>query len=303
MAEETALDWALLRDFLVVAEAGSLSAGARELGVSQPTLSRRIQALERRFGAELFSRTSRGLERTEAGDSLLERARRIGEDVREIELAMTGRDAALAGPVRITATEAIALHWVTPVLAGFQAEHPAIEIDLVPQTQLLDLLRREADIAVRLGRPRQADLVARKACDLSYGLYASRHYLERHGRPEGVEDLAAHQGVGFDEALRGRGAAGWLEELLERGRIVFRSDSTLAQAAALRAGYGIGGQARYFADADPELERVIPELEVSIGVWLVTHAGLRRSARIRAVFDQLAQRFAADRDAFAGRGG
>lgn len=301
LATADPLDWTLLRDFLAVAEAGSLSAAARRLGVSQPTLSRRIGALEQRFGAQLFERTSRGLERTEAGESLLDLARRMEDEVREIELAMTGRDAALAGPVRLTATEGLAFFWLTPALARFQAEHPAIEIAIVPQTQLLDIQRRQADVAVRLGRPRQAELVARKACDLAFALYASTDYLDRHGRPQRTEDLRDHQGVAFDEALRTRGAAAWLEERVERGRVAFRSDSTQAQTAAVRAGFGIGGLARFFADPDPRLERVLPDQEVLIDVWLVTHAGLRRNARIRAVFDFLAERFAADRDAFAGR--
>ena len=298
------LDWGLLRDFLAVAEAGSLSAGARSLGVSQPTLSRRVAALEQRLGSELFWRGSRGLERTEAGELLLGRARRRAEEVRELEIAMTGRDDALAGPVRVTSTEGLALHWLTPALADFQAGHPAIEIAIAPQTQLLDLLRREADIALRLGRPRQPDLVARKVFDMAFALYASRRYLDRRGRPQQPEDLAGHQGVGFDEGLSGRGPASWVEELLAPGRIAFRSDSTQAQNAAVRAGFGIGGQACYFADADRELERVLPELVISIDVWLVTHAGLRRNARIRAVFDFLADRLESDRDAFeSGRAG
>jgi DNA-binding transcriptional LysR family regulator len=295
------LDWTSLRDFLAVAEAGSLSGAAQRLAVSQPTLTRRMAALEQRLRAELFRRTPRGVELTEAGESILQPARQMQQEAQALELAVSGRDAALAGPVRVTATEGIGIHWLTPALAELQAEHPAIEIEVVIQNEALNLLRREADIALRLGRPRQADLVGRRLAELAFGLYASQAYLARHGRPASRADLARHRGVSFDEALQHRRPAVWLEPLLSAGSIAFRSNSLQAQVAAMRAGYGIGSAARFIAERFPELERVLPGEETSLDVWLVTHAGLRRSARIRAVFDFLAERLAAARDAFAGR--
>jgi DNA-binding transcriptional LysR family regulator len=295
------LDWTSLRDFLAVAEAGSLSHAARRLGVSQPTLTRRMAALEERLRTELFRRTARGVELTEAGESLLEPARQMQLEAHSAELAVLGRDTALAGAVRVTATEGIGIHWLTPTLAEFQAAHPAIEIDVVIQNEPLNLLRREADIALRLGRPRQADLVGRKLGELAFGLYASRAYLERHGRPSSREDLREHRGVAFDEALQDRHPAVWLEPLLSAGSIAYRTNSLLAQIAAMRAGYGIGAAARFIAERYPELERVLFDEETWLDIWLVTHAGLRRSARIRAVFDFLAERLAAAGDLFAGR--
>ncbi len=295
------LDWTSLRDFLAVAELGSFSRAARRLGVSQPTLTRRIAALEARFRTELFRRSSRGVQLTEAGESMLQPARQMQEEAAAVEIAVSGRDAALAGAVRVTATEGLGVAWLTPALAEWQAEHPAIEIDVVIQNEALNLLAREADIALRLGRPRQANLVGKRLARLAFGLYASRAYLARHGRPASGASLSAHRIVGFDDALKHREPSLWLETALAQGRIAYRSNSLLAQIAAMRAGYGIGGCACVIGDADPELERVLPEEETSLEVWLVTHEGLRRSARIRAVFDFLAGRLAAARDDFAGR--
>jgi DNA-binding transcriptional LysR family regulator len=232
---------------------------------------------------------------------MLEPARRMQQEAEAALVAVSGRDQALAGPVRLTATEGFAMHWLPRELAAIQARHPAIEIQLLVQNTVLDLLRREADIALRLGRPRQADLVGKKVADMDFALFASREYLERAGTPSRVEDLRHHQGVAYDEATRQRGPGAWLEGLLGRGRIVFRSNSIQTQLAAIRDGWGIGGQVPYFAARDG-LVRILPEVRVVTDLWLVTHAGLRRSARIRAVFDHLAQRFEAHRAELAPSG-
>lgn len=294
------LEWTALRDFLAVAEAGSLSAAARRLGVSQPTLTRRMAALEERLGAELFLRTPRGLELTDAGEAILEPARHMEQEARAVEVAVTGRDRALAGPVRITATEGLAIDWLTPELAVFQRSHPEIEIQFLIRNTNVNLLEREADIAVRLGRPRQVDLVARRVGDLAYGLYASRAYLDERGRPQNDDDLRQHQAVVFDELLKHAQLGSWLERSLGPARIVFRANSLQAQLAAMRAGYGIGAQAPFIASRRAELERVLPDRSLLLDIWLVTHPGLRRSARMRAVYDFLIERFEVARCALAG---
>ena len=293
------LEWTALRDFLAVAEAGSLSAAARRLGVSQPTLTRRMAAFEGRLGAELFLRTPRGLELTESGEAILEPARRIEEEVHAVEVAVTGRDQALAGSVRITATEGLGIDWLTPELAVFQRAHPAIEIAFLIRNTNVNLLEREADIAVRLGRPRQVDLVARRVGSLAYGLYAAESYLDARGRPRNDDDLRGHQAVVFDELLRHAGLGAWLERSLGPARIVYRANSIQAQLSAMRAGYGIGAQAAFIASRRRELERVLPERSLLLEIWLVTHPGLRRSARMRAVYDFLLERFEVARDALA----
>jgi DNA-binding transcriptional LysR family regulator len=165
----------------------------------------------------------------------------------------------------------------------------------------LNLLQREADIAVRLSRPLQADLVARKVGELAFGLYASRDYLERHGRPTSPDDLAQHRCVAFDEATSwhsGPGAS--LQRALSAATVAFRANSGQAQLAAIRAGCGVGAAVRFLAERHPELEPVLPGSDIALELWLITHPALRRSARMRAVFDFLVQRFADARELFGG---
>jgi DNA-binding transcriptional LysR family regulator len=298
------LDWTALRDFLAVAETGSLSRAARRLGVSQPTLTRRMAALEARLRTELFRRTARGVELTEAGELVLPAARQMEQEAHGVEIAISGRDAALAGVVRVTSTEGLGIHWLTPALAEFQLAHPAIEIQLLVQNQVLNLLQREADIAVRLSRPLQPDLVGRKVGELGFGLYASKEYLARRGRPAALKDLARHRSVAFDESARwltGPGAE--LERALSAASVAYRANSGQAQLAAIRAGCGIGVAVRFLARRHADLERVLPDVELSLELWLITHPAMRRSARIRAVFDFLSQRFEASRELLAGTGG
>lgn len=294
------LNWSSMKDFLAVAECGSLSEAARRLGVSQPTLTRRMAALENSLRAEIFRRSPRGLVLTEAGEALLEPARQMQAGAQAAELAVSGRDLTLEGLVRITATEGLAVAWLIPTLSGFRSQQPHIDVEVIVRNTALNVLRREADIALRLGRPQQAELVARRMCDLTLGLYASRGYIEEMGRPETQADLARHRGVAFDEGDVYTGAGAFLEKGLGDARVVFRANTLGAQRAAIRAGMGIGGQTCFIADRDPELVRVIPETEVRFEIWLVTHPGLRRSARIRAMYDFLAEQLEQSAAMFAG---
>jgi DNA-binding transcriptional LysR family regulator len=295
-----ALNWSILKDFLAVAESGSLSAAARSLGVSQPTLTRRMAALEESLRAELFHRNPRGLELTEAGEALLGPAQQMREAAHAAELAVSGRDLSLAGSVRITATEGLATEWLTPELADFRRLQPRIDVEIIVRNTGLNVLRREADIAIRLGRPQQAELVARRIAHLVLGLYGSHDYLEQRGVPRTLEDLARHHAVAFDEGDLYTGAGGFVEKALGAAHVVYRANTLAAQRAAIRAGFGVGGQTCFIADRDPQLVRVLPEHEVRFEVWLVTHPGLRRSARIRALYDFLGERLAAARPLLAG---
>jgi len=296
------LEWSWLRDFEAVAETGSLSEAARALGVSQPTLTRRMAALEEHLGAELLRRGPRGVELTETGEAILQPVRRMREEAGRVDLVATGRDAALSGAVRVSATEGLASHWCTPVLRDFQRAHPGIRIEIDVRNRNANLSRREADVAIRLGRPRQQELVARRVGDVALGLYAASEYLELFGRPGSREALAGHACVGLDEAINDTAAGRWIEGTIGAGRVVFRATSLMTQLEAVRSGWGIGAASIFIASEVPGIERVLEEVEHSIDVWLVTHPGLRRSARIRAVFDFLAERFAADRERLAGQG-
>ena len=294
-------NWSALKDFLAIAEVGSLSGAARQLGVSQPTLTRRVAGLEESLGAELFRRSPRGLELTEAGEAILPHAQRMAEGAGELELAVSGRDRALAGLVRITATEGVALEWLTPALAGFREGQPHIDVEIIVRNTAVNVLRREADIAIRLGRPRQAGLVARKVADLGLGLYASRSYLEGRGHPRTRADFVGHQAVAFDEVDRYTGAGSWLEKHVDGAHVVYRANTLGAQLAAIRAGFGVGGQACFIAERYPDLVRLLPENRIDLEIWLVTHPGLRRSARMRAMYDFLADALTAARPLLAGR--
>jgi DNA-binding transcriptional LysR family regulator len=294
-------DWAWLRDFAAVAEGGSLSAAARRLGISQPTLTRRVAALEERLGSEVLHRGPRGVQLTEIGEAILPMVRRIRDEIAQIELTAGGRDAALAGTVRISATEGLANHWCTPLLRELQRAHPGIDIEIDVRNRNANLVQREADIGIRLGRPRQADLVARRVADVALGLYASADYVARCGQPTTREELAAHACVGYDESIRDTETGRWIEGLVAGGRVVFRANSLTTQLEAIRCGWGIGVASVFLAREDPRLVRVMQDVELSIDLWLVTHPGLRRSARIRAVYDFLAARFEADRNRLAGR--
>jgi len=295
------LDWGWLRDFGVVAEEGSLSEAARRLGVSQSTLTRRMAALEDELGSEVLRRGPRGIQLTETGEAILEPIRRMSGEVRQVDLVATGRDATLSGSVRISTTEGLANHWLTPTLRDFQRAHPAIHFEMDVRNRNANLLRREADIAIRLGRPRQQELVARRMAELRVGLFASTAYLERYGRPATRAELAEHRTICFDETLRDTGVGSWIEKHLGGGNVVYRANGLMTQLEAVRCGWGIGFSSLFIARGLPELERVVEEVEHAIDLWLVTHPGLRRSARIRAVYDFLAERLEADCEHLAGR--
>lgn len=295
------LDWTALRDFLAVAEAGSLSAAAKRLRVSQPTVSRRIAALETDLEARLFNRTPRGLELTEAGETILEHARRMDQEALAVARAATGTDSGLEGTVRLSATEGIGVEWLTRELSAFRDAYPGIRVELLIDNAAANLLRREADIAVRLFRPQQADLIARRVGHHVLGLFAAAEYLARRGTPARVEELAAHDIVGYDESIGHVAQAKWLLRHVSAEQLVFRSNSLLSQLQATRAGIGIGTHSALIGNRDPGLVRVLPEIDVTRqDIWLVTHPDLRRSARIRAMFDFLAELITTHRAELAG---
>ncbi|MFN4192804.1 MAG: LysR substrate-binding domain-containing protein, partial [Tabrizicola sp.] len=191
-------DWSLIRSFLAVAEAGSLSAAARTTGTSQPTLGRHIHAIEAALEVPLFTRTALGLTLTEAGEALLPAARAMQAAAAELALTARGRAEGLAGTVRITASRVVSHSILPPILARLRAEEPGIQIDLVPSDTTENLLFGEADIALRMYRPTQPDLVARQIGALPLGLYAARSYLDRRGRPASTDDLMGHDFIGQD---------------------------------------------------------------------------------------------------------
>lgn len=282
------LDWTLLRAFLAVAETGSLSAAARRLGASQPTLGRQIRTLEVELGTELFHRQPRGLALTETGAVLLAPARAMGEAAGQIALVAAGQDARLEGTVRITASHAFSVYHLPPILARIRAAEPGIGIELVPSDATTNLLYREADIALRMYRPTQLDLVTRHIADLPLALIASRDYLRRRSTPQVPEDLLDHDVIGYDTSPMiedGFRQAGFP---VTRDFFKLRTDDNIAYLEMIRAGCGIGFSQVSVARADPSL--VILDLGLAIPtlpLWLTAHEAMRQTPRIRRVWDLL----------------
>jgi DNA-binding transcriptional LysR family regulator len=288
------LDWSLIRSLLAVAEAGSLSAAARATGISQPTLGRHVQAAEAALGVPLFTRVAQGLVLTEAGQALMPAAKAMQAAAAELALTAAGRVTGIAGSVRITASRVVSHTILPPILAQLRAEEPGIQIDLVPSDTSENLLFGEADIALRMYRPTQGDLVARHVGDLALGLYAARTYLDRVGRPTSPEDLMRLEFVGEDRQDQIIRVMGRLGIAVSRSFFPVRCDDPLAYNALIQAGCGLGGMLRRLGDADPALERidVIPDLP-SLPVWLTAAPQLRQSPRLRRVWDALATGFTA----------
>ena len=297
------MDWSILRDFIAVAETGGLSQAARRLRVSQPTLSRRIAALEAQLKAQLFQRTPRGLSLTDAGEQVLAGARRVEEEALAIERQADAAQQTLTGTVRITVTEALGSLWLPKHLAAFHAKYPGVCVEVLVDNRTVNLVRREADIAIRLFRPDQPDLIARHAGELVMGLYGTKDYLARHGEPKSLIELKNHLLVGFDETTGARNkAVKRLERCFMPDKIIHRSSSFIGQLSATRAGIGLGIHDCFLADPDPSLQRVLPDiLDHRLEIWLVTHADMRRSARIRAVYDFLGTALAADHAQMVGK--
>lgn len=287
-------DWTLIRSFLAVAEAGSLSAAARGTGISQPTLGRHVQAVEAALQVQLFTRTAQGQALTEAGRALLAPARAMQAAAAELALTAKGHAAGIEGTVRITASRVVSQVILPRILARIRAEEPGIQIDLVPSDTTENLLFGEADIALRMYRPTQPDLVARQIGEVPLGLYAAKAYLDRRGRPAKVDDLMSHDFIGQDrmeQIIRVMRMLG-----MDVGRSFFpvRCDDPVTYVELVRAGCGLGGILRAVGDPDPALERInlIPDLP-SLPVWLTAAPRLRQSPRLRRVWDILAAAFPA----------
>ncbi len=280
-------DWNLYRTFLAVLRERSLSGAARRLGLTQPTVSRHVDALEQAIGADLFLRSQRGLLPTELALELEPLAATLASTASTLARTASGRAAEVRGDVRITASEVVGVEHLPPILTRLRRDHPGLVIELVLSNAIDDLLRREADIAVRMVEPTQEALVARKLPPMALGLHAHRAYLERHPAPASLQDLAGHDLIGFDRetpAIRAMLAT----FPLARPDFALRVDNDLAQLAAIRAGFGLGMCQVAVARRDPDLVRVLADtLTIELGLWVVMHEDLRTSARCRTVFAAL----------------
>ncbi|WP_417597881.1 LysR family transcriptional regulator [Pararhodobacter oceanensis] len=287
---QAAPDWTLLQAFLAVADAGSLSAAARATRQSQPTMGRHIKQLEAQLGIALFRRIPSGLEPTEAALPLVEVALSMAENAARLTRMAEGRQEGLRGTVRITASRILSQYTLPPILARLRIAEPEIQIELVPSDTSENLLFREADIALRMYRPEQLDIIARHIADLPIGLYAAKSYLLRRGTPQSAEDLIDHDFIGYDRderILRMMRAMGFE---VSRDFFALRCDDQTVYWELTRAGCGIGGSQVTVAEDDPLLERVLPDLELpALPLWLAAPQALRSNPRIRRVWDFLAE--------------
>lgn len=288
-----AFDWNQARALVAVADLGSLSAAGRALGLTQPTVGRQIAALEEELGLVLVERTRRALVLTDAGRQVVEAARSMAEAGLRLSLVASGQAQAITGTVSISATDMYA-HYVLPqILRHLHAIAPGLEIELISSNEISDLKRREADIAVRHVRPADGELIGRHLRDVTAHLYAARSYLDIHGRPGSVADLAGESFVAFgNKAEMVRYLQMYGINASERN-IRFSSANGTVAWEGVRKGLGYGFMAVDFIPFAPEVEVVLPEVvEVKFPIWLVTHRELHTSPRIRLVYDVLAKALA-----------
>lgn len=276
------IDWTLLRSFLAVAEAGSLSGAARSLGLTQPTLGRHVQELELNLRATLFTRGSRGLLPTEAALELLPHARLMAATAAALQRTASGEAEEDRGTVRVAASNVVGVEVLPPMIAAFRQQYPAIDVELVLSNRNENLLQREADIAIRMVRPVQQQLLARKIGDVPVRLFAHKSYVKRRGVPRSVEQLRAHDLIGYDRVpavfsdAESRGLAA------SRTDFGLRSDNDLAQLALLRSGAGIGGMQVQLGAREAALVPVLHgRVELPLEMWLVMHEDLRETRRVR----------------------
>jgi DNA-binding transcriptional LysR family regulator len=282
------LDWDDLRTFLLVARHGTLSAAARASGVHQPTMGRRLAALEQRAGARLLQKTPHGYTPTAAGEAILGNAERIEAEALAAERRISGRDVRLEGVVRVTSVESIAADILMPALTELRQRHPGIVVELVVDARSLNLSRREADVAVRVARPEQNDLVVRRIGAIGYGLYAAPAYLAARGEPDFTTGGKGHDVILTQDEMMRLPEMVWLAASLPRATPGLRANTRYVQREAARAGLGLACLARYLGDAGGLVRLDPPTPPPQRELWLAVHTDIRHMPRIHAVTEALA---------------
>ncbi|PWC36354.1 LysR family transcriptional regulator [Azospirillum sp. TSO35-2] len=284
------MNWDDLRVFLALARSGSLSATARALGVDHSTVARRVAALESDLGVRLFDRLPRGYAPTPEGEEFVDLARRVEDGVLAVERHARGQPGEPAGTVRLSAPPALASHFLAPRLARLRRSMPKLVVELIGDIRAVSLTRREADLALRLSRPEDDGLIARRIGAMGYGLYAARDYLDGHAP-------ADWEFIGYDESLGHVPQQHWLRQVAGDRPVAFRANDLMSLHAAARAGIGIAAIPHFLGRSDPALTMVPAEATPPRprDLWLLVHPDLRRSARVRAVMDALVAIITAER--------
>ena len=281
-------DWSLIRSFLAALDHGSLLGAARALSSSQPTIGRHIAELEAQLGVVLFERTGRGLLPSEVALRLADSARAMETGALQLARGVSMARTSVSGTIRLSASQPVACVLLPPLLARMRLALPEVQVELVVSNEVSNLLRREADIALRMVQPDQATLIAKRIGRVTLGAYAHRDYLRRRGTPRQPAELATHDLIGQDQSgamLQGFAAFGLP---LQREHFALRTDDLIAYCEAVRAGLGVGFIADYLARTDSALVPLLPMLKMpSIPMWLAVHREIRTSRRIREVYDFL----------------
>ncbi len=286
---EQPFDWSRLRAFLATAQTGSLSAAARSLGLTQPTLGRQVSALEEELGLTLFERSGRALRLTDAGQDLLADAKAMGDAANRIALIAEGRAHSLEGVVRVTASDMSSTYVLPDILVRLRSMAPRLRVDVIAANDIRDILAREADIAIRHVRPTEPDLIARLIADAPAHLYASRDYLNARGTPINADDLSSHDFVGMGDDERLIAALQEWRISIDAAQFTTSSANGSTAWALARKGFGIVPMSDDIARDFPDMVRLLDgAADITFPVWLVTHRDLHTSRRIRLVFDLLA---------------
>lgn len=291
------MNWDDVRIFLAVARSGQILGAAKSLNLNHATVARRLTALEDALGSKLFTRKTNGSELSGAGERFLVHAERM-ESAMLAASESAGADSTLEGTVRVGAPDGFGVAFLAPRLGELTERHKGLRIELVPVPRAFSLSRREADIAVTLERPREGRLVARKLTDYRLGLYASRGYLDRHGTPTALDDLAGHRLVGYVEDLLYTASLDYTAEFLKGWHSSFAVSSAMGQTEAVRAGAGIGILHAFMANRDTDLVPILPAHRLTRSYWTVVHEDLRSIRRVALVAEFLGEIVARNRAIF-----
>jgi DNA-binding transcriptional LysR family regulator len=299
--QRTPRAWDDLRYVLAISRGRGLARAGRALGVNHSTIYRRLQALERSLGVQLFARLPSGYQPTEAGERLIAAAERMEAEALAVDREIAGRDAQLVGLVRVTSSETLAYRVLTGLIAGFRRAHPRVEVELIIDNQLLDLSRREADVALRARRPTEPAAFGRKVADIAWAVYGAKSHLKGKPAPRNKSQLAKYAVIGFGTRATPLLAAQWLQAAVPDTAIVYRTNSLLNQLIAAKGGIGLAVLPCYLADFERDLARLLgPIDDLATELWLITHEDLRATARIRAFMEHVGEALARQRPMFAG---
>ena len=282
-------DWNDLRYLLAVAREGSTLAAAKALGVSQPTVQRRLSALEEGIKRKLVEHHPTGYRLTELGKTLFPYAEDVERSVTGFQRQLISGGQDLSGTLRVTCPEGMASRLLAPLIEAFRTKYPELRVDLIMTDRRLDLAKGEAEVAVRMHQPGDDSLIARKIADTPWSIYASRSYIKRHGRPQRQEDLDNHAVIEFGGEIAQIRASGWLRTTASRATVAARGNSMLGVLAAVKSGAGLAPLPMLLGGGEEDLEPLLaPIPEIGSKIYIVMHSDLRRTARVRAFCDFVA---------------